>query len=57
MREPILVINAGSSSVKFSVSETARQRSVLAGVHGQVAGIGALPRLEVVDAQGGKLAN
>jgi len=56
MREPILVINAGSSSVKFAVFETADDRSLLAGVHGQVEGIGTSPRLAVSDAQGRRLA-
>jgi acetate kinase len=51
MREPILVINAGSSSIKFSVFETAADRSLSAGLHGQVAEIGASPRIEVADAQ------
>jgi acetate kinase len=60
MREPILVINAGSSSIKFSVYETAADRSLTAGAHGQVEGIDAgagLPRLEVADAAGRKLAD
>jgi acetate kinase len=56
MRQPILVINAGSSSIKFSVFETAADRSLTAGVHGQVEGIGSSPRLEVADARGRKLA-
>lgn len=56
MRQPILVINAGSSSIKFSVFETAVDRSLSASVHGQVEGIGSAPRLEVCDAQGRKLA-
>src|SRR5260370_694071 len=51
MPEPILVINAGSSSIKFSVFETAADRSLKAGVHGQVEGIGTSPRLKVADAQ------
>src|SRR5260370_41426807 len=55
MREPILVINAGSSSIKFSVFETAADRSLSAGVHGQVEGIGSSPRLEVIDARGREL--
>jgi acetate kinase len=55
MREPILVINAGSSSIKFSVFETAADRSLVAGAHGQVQGIGASSRIEVDDAQGRKL--
>jgi acetate kinase len=40
MREPILVVNAGSSSIKFSVFETQADRSPFAGAHGQVEGIG-----------------
>jgi len=52
MRNPILVINAGSSSVKFSVFETGPDRSLLVGAHGQVEGIGSSPRLEVTDAEG-----
>src|SRR3954454_15080962 len=52
MREPILVINAGSSSIKFSVFETAADRLLTAGQHGQVAAIGTSARMEVTDAQG-----
>src|SRR5258708_27030682 len=57
MREPILVINAGSSSIKFSVFETAADRSLKAGVHGQVEGIGTSPRLTIADAQGPSVAD
>lgn len=57
MREPILVINAGSSSIKFSVFETAADRSLSAGIHGQVEGIGTTAHLEVSDATGQKLAD
>jgi acetate kinase len=57
MREPILVINAGSSSIKFSVFETAADRSLSAGVHGQVEGIGASPHLEARDANGRQVAD
>jgi len=57
MREPIFVINAGSSSVKFSLYQTASNRSVEAGAHGQVEGIGASPRLKVADVQGRVLAD
>ena len=60
MREPILVINAGSSSIKFSIFETAADRSLAAGAHGQVDGIGEKTgtpaRIEVADAQGRQLA-
>jgi acetate kinase len=57
MRAPILVINAGSSSIKFSVFETMEDRSLLAGAHGQVEGIGTAPHLEVADGEGRKLAD
>src|SRR5499427_9144187 len=57
MRDPILVINAGSSSIKFSVFETAADASLKAGVHGQVEGIGTSPRLKIADAQGRGVAN
>lgn len=52
MREPILVINAGSSSVKFSLYETAADRSLVAGAHGQVEGIGTAARFAVTDGRG-----
>jgi acetate kinase len=57
MREPILVINAGSSSIKFSVFETAADRSPSAGAHGEVEGIGTSLHFTVADAQGRKLAD
>jgi acetate kinase len=57
VREPLLVINAGSSSIKFSVFETAADRSLSAGIHGQVEGIGATAHLEVSDATGQKLTD
>jgi acetate kinase len=57
MREPILVINAGSSSVKFSVFETAGDRSLSAGVHGEVEGIGTSLRLSAADARRRTLAD
>jgi len=57
MREPILVINAGSSSIKFSVFQTTTDRSLLAGTHGQVEGIGASLHLDVADARGRALAD
>jgi acetate kinase len=52
MRAPILVINAGSSSVKFSLFETAAAGALVPGAHGQVDAIGAAARLQVSDAQG-----
>lgn len=61
MREPILVINAGSSSCKFSVYETAEDRSLSTGAHGQVEGIGEggdrAPHIEVTDGKGRKLTD
>jgi acetate kinase len=57
MREPILVVNAGSSNIKFSVFETMADRSLSAGAHGQVEGIGTSPHLEVTDPPGDKLAD
>lgn len=59
MREPILVINAGSSSCKFSIYETAADRSLSPGAHGQVEGIGEgadkAARIEIADGQARKL--
>ncbi len=57
MQEPILVINAGSSSIKFSVFETAADRPLSAAVHGQVEGIGTAPRLNIDDARGKRIAD
>jgi len=36
MRETLLVLNAGSSSLAFSVYETRVDRSLVAGAHGAV---------------------
>jgi acetate kinase len=61
MREPILVINAGSSSCKFSVYETASDRSLSAVAHGQVEGLGEgrnrPPHIEIADGRGRKLVD
>jgi acetate kinase len=54
MREPILVLNAGSSSIKFSLFETAADGSLCAGAQGQVEGIGTSARFVVADGTGGK---
>jgi hypothetical protein len=54
MREPILVVNAGSSSINFRYLRP-RQASP-SGAHGQVEGIGISPHLEVSNRQGNKLA-
>jgi acetate kinase len=56
MHEPILVINAGSSGIKFSVFETGADRSPLPAAHGEVEGIGTASRLSVMDPQGCTLA-
>jgi acetate kinase len=52
MREPILVLNAGSSSIKFSVFEAAAGRALCTALEGQIEGIGTAPRLQIKDAQG-----
>jgi len=57
MRHPVLVLNAGSSSLKFSVYDTREDRSLGEGVHGQVGGVYTAPRLVVKDARGGVLAD
>jgi len=56
MRELILVINAGSSSIKFSLFESAADHSLTAGTHGQVEGIGTAARMAVADGNGRKLS-
>jgi acetate kinase len=53
----ILVINAGSSSIKFSIFDRGLGSALTARAHGQVEGIGTVPRLEVSDAHGRKLAD
>src|SRR5689334_4216521 len=55
MREPILVLNAGSSSVKFSLFETDAHGVPLARAHGEVDGIGNAAKLRVVDREGSVL--
>jgi acetate kinase len=52
MRDPILVINAGSSSLKFSVFEPASGGSLSQTMRGQVEGIGTSATLCVTDARG-----
>jgi acetate kinase len=57
MYGPILVLNAGSSSIKFSVFVTEADRALTEGAHGQVEGIGtSMPLFEVADKAGKKLA-
>jgi acetate kinase len=55
MRGSLLVLNAGSSSIKFSVYESHPDGTLNAGAHGQVERIGATPRFTVTDANGGAL--
>lgn len=56
MHEPILVINAGSSSIKFAVFETGADRSLSPAAHGEVEGVGTASRLSVTDPEGRSLA-
>ena len=57
MRLPILVLNAGSSSTKFSVFETAPDHTLSPRLHGEVEGAGQAARLTVGDAAGARLAD
>ncbi len=56
MREPIFVINAGSSSIKFAVYATGEGRVVEAVFEGEISSIGHLPQLKVRSAIGETLA-
>ena len=56
MREPILVINAGSSSIKFALFHAVADGSLAAGAHGEVEGIGTGARFAAADAAGRPLA-
>src|SRR5262249_38320150 len=54
MDDYLLVLNAGSSSLKFSVyRRAAAHRSV--DVRGEIEGIGTSPRFSVVDGAGGRI--
>ncbi|WIM11507.1 acetate/propionate family kinase [Enhydrobacter sp.] len=57
MQEPILVLNAGSSSLKFSVFETEADRSLRLDLHGQVESLGAKARLTAADTRGHSLVD
>ncbi|RQS97018.1 acetate/propionate family kinase [Burkholderia seminalis] len=57
MRHPVLVLNAGSSSLKFSVYDTHEDRSLDVGLHGQVENLHGTPHLFVADAHGEVLAD
>jgi acetate kinase len=52
MSNPLLILNAGSSSVKFSIFETAEDRSLTAGFHGSVEEIETAPHFAVSTAAG-----
>jgi acetate kinase len=57
VREPILIVNAGSSSLKFSVFETEADRSLTPRLHGEVESLHGEPHLRVLDAHGQSLAD
>ena len=57
MDDYLLVLNAGSSSLKFSVFQRPQGDIWQQGARGQVEGIGTSPRLTVKDAQDKKLAD
>jgi len=57
MADTILVVNAGSSSIKFSLFEIEGGRTLRLASRGQMDGIGTQPRLRARDAQGATLAD
>lgn len=57
MPDSILVLNAGSSSVKFSIFDVAVNHSLAGRAHGLVDAIGLSPRLQVTDANGDALTD
>lgn len=57
MNDYALVLNAGSSSLKFCVFERPRGKAWRLEARGQIEGIGTSPRLAVKDEQGEPLAN
>ena len=57
MADTILVVNAGSSSIKFSSYAVDTGRTLRPILKGQMDGIGTQPRLRVRDAQGGALTD
>ncbi|MBL8396202.1 MAG: acetate kinase [Candidatus Accumulibacter sp.] len=56
MASAILVLNAGSSSLKFSIFEVAADRDLHAVAVGQVEGLGTAPRLKARDGNGQRIA-
>lgn len=57
MDDYALVLNAGSSSLKFCVFQRPREESWRLAARGQIEGIGTSPRLSVKDSDGTKLAD
>jgi acetate kinase len=57
MADMILVVNAGSSSIKFSLCEIDGERRLRPALKGQVDGIGTRARLRIQDARGGALTD
>ncbi|MGH7493043.1 MAG: acetate/propionate family kinase [bacterium] len=57
MDDYALVLNAGSSSLKFCVFQRPSGENWRLASRGQIEGIGTSPRLSVKDAEGGKLAD
>ena len=57
MENVILVLNAGSSSLKFSVFEAPADGEMRARAVGQVEGLGTAPRLKVKDGDGESIAD
>ncbi len=55
MTEAILVVNAGSSSIKFALYHATRAGELDAGPHGEFEGIGARPHLSIHDVRGAVL--
>ena len=54
---PLLVLNAGSSSVKFSVFDAGADESIAGRLHGEVEAVGRIARLRVSAADGARLAD
>src|SRR5215472_17080073 len=57
MDDYALVLNAGSSSVKFCVFQRPKGESWRLEARGQIEGIGTSPRLSARDSAGGRLAD
>ena len=57
MEKLLLVLNAGSSSLKFSVFEVPADGQMRAAAVGQVEGLGTAPRLKVKDGSGESIAD